>query len=686
VPDPRGDLADGGYRQNLYVFTGGFLWNRQVRRILALAGYDLKISLPRRGADRVAVWGRTPRSGRGRAVARWRDAGIVTVEDAFLRSVRTGRAGAPPMGLVIDTQGAYFDCNQASDLEDLLNFAALDDPALLARAEGGIQAIRRADLSKYNAHDPALAIDATDYVLVIDQTAGDASIRYGGADKATFAAMLAAARRENPDSKILIKTHPETTARFRRGHFTTADQDARTELITAPVSPQRLLAGASRVYCVTSLMGFEAIMAGHRPRVFGKPFYGGWGLSDDETPPARRARKLSRAALFAGAMLIYPVWYDPYRRRLCEFETVVENLSAQARAWREDRHGYVALGMRLWKRHPLRRFFAGPGTRITFREQRQVAGATGRPGLVWAGKETDGIHRAFRSAGQRLGRVEDGFLRSRGLGANLVPPLSLVVDDLGIYYDPTRESRLERLLNEAGDLTDTELARAKKLRAGLISGGVSKYNIGAREIGAAWPRDQTRILVPGQVEDDASIRLGAGDIRRNIDLLARTRVENRHAFIAYKPHPDVEAGLRIGAIDDRDALAHADVVLRGTDAIAAINACDAVWTITSLLGFEALLRGKAVTCLGTPFYAGWGLTDDLGPGLARRVGTPSLAAMVHAVLIAYPRYFDPVTGLACPPEVLAERLAGGRVFAGGLGIRLLAKAQGAFATFAPLWR
>ena len=60
-----------------------------------------------------------------------------------------------------------------------------------------------------------------------------------------------------------------------------------------------------------------------------------------------------------------------------------------------------------------------------------VRRATGRALLVWAGKEPAGL------SGPAL-RVEDGFLRSRGLGAELVPPLSLVTDDLGIYYDPTR--------------------------------------------------------------------------------------------------------------------------------------------------------------------------------------------------------------------------------------------------------
>ncbi len=131
--------------------------------------------------------------------------------------------------------------------------------------------------------------------------------------------------------------------------------------------------------------------------------------------------------------------------------------------------------------------------------------------------------------------------------------------------------------------------------AALIAARVSKYNLAA----AALPDLPAghRILVPGQVEDDASIRLGQATVRTNLGPVAGARAANPGACIIYKPHPDVEAGLRPGAID---ATGLADVVARHADPLALIEACDEVWTMTSLLGFEALLRGKPVTCLGAP--------------------------------------------------------------------------------------
>jgi len=128
------------------------------------------------------------------------------------------------------------------------------------------------------------------------------------------------------------------------------------------------------------------------------------------------------------------------------------------------------------------------------------------------------------------------------------------------------------------------------------------------------------------------------------------------------------------------------MVLTGTDPAALLEQVDAVWTMTSLMGFEALLRGIPVTTTGAPFYAGWGLTRDLGRVPARRVARPTLAGLVHAVLIDYPRYRDPVTGLPCPPEVVSERLATGALPRPGPGNRALARLQGVFASYAWIWR
>jgi capsular polysaccharide export protein len=76
---------------------------------------------------------------------------------------------------------------------------------------------------------------------------------------------------------------------------------------------------------------------------------------------------------------------------------------------------------------------------------------------------------------------------------------------------------------------------------------------------------------------------------------------------------------------------------------------DEVHTLTSLTGFEALLRGVSVTTYGLPFYAGWGLSIDQ-LHCERRSRRLTLDELVAATLILYPRYIDPRTGESVTPE------------------------------------
>ncbi|MDO5528586.1 MAG: capsular polysaccharide biosynthesis protein [Paracoccus sp. (in: a-proteobacteria)] len=670
--DYRASTAAGGITpRRLFVFNGGFL-RGDVRRILDLAGWTPRLGLPGPG-DAVGIWGGAGTAWRGRFVAARRAAGLVHVEDAFLRGImpgRAGRRGGPglrrgPLGLIVDPLGLHFDPERPSLIETLVTSGEAARHSGVARA--AIARLIAADLSKYNAHLPDAEAPAPGYVLLVDQTRGDASLMGAGPER--FAQMLAAARAEHPGARVVIRTHPETAQGLRAGHFSPDDLRPGDEMNAAPVSPWRLLAGAKAVYTVSSQLGYEAMLAGHRPRLFGQPFYAGWGLSDDEAAPARRGRA-TLEDLFAASHLLAPIWYDPCAGRLTDFEGALRQLEAEIKAWRQDRNGHLAYGMRLWKRGAIARSF-GHGGRVRFTSDPAAPAS-----LAWAGRAGD------LAAPPRL-RVEDGFIRSRGLGADLIPPLSLVADDLGIYYDPARPSRLEALI--AAPLEPSARARAEALVAQLIAAKVSKYNLSADAFRLP-PRDgRLRILVPGQVADDASIRLGAtGQERSDAALLARTRRENPGAFIIYKPHPDVEAGLRPRPLGPAET-APADLIAARADPLALLTEVDEVWTLTSTLGFEALLRGVRVTTLGAPFYAGWGLTRDLAAPPARRQARPDLIALAHAALIEYPRYFDPEASLPCPPERAIELLAIGAIST-QRRLRALAKLQGALAGQSWLWR
>ena len=657
--------------RRLCVYNGGFLTQPRLRRILALSGYRVSLGLPRDG-DYVGVWGQSPTAHRGEAMAAKYSAPIVRIEDAFWRSLHPGRAEkSPPLGLMIDRKAVHFDPDVPSELEVLLATHPLDDTALLNRARGLIARMQEAHLTKYSAIDVDIAAPPAGYVLVIDQTYGDAAVKASGADRNSFLEMLFVAQEENPRARIVIKTHPETARGLRDGYFGGVEHSDTISFVDTPISPWRLFEGAIGIYTVSSQMGFEAIFTGHKPRVFGQPFYAGWGLTVDEFPVQRRQRTLTRAQLFAASMLLYPKWYDVYEDRLATAEEAAEAMIAQTRTWREDRRGWIASGMRLWKRGPLQKVY-GQHKRMIFEDDPIKARQADRPWMVWAGKADVGHHDAVR--------VEDGFIRSRGLGAELVPPLSLVTDDIGIYYDPSRPSRLEQMIAHRAEMRLDQIARADALIQSLTSQGISKYNLGGTAV--ELPKGE-RVLVVGQVEDDASIRLGAGEISTNRALLENARAAHPDAVLIYKPHPDVTAGLRTGAFDASDL---ADLVLPDADISTLLTEGSELWTMTSLTGFEALLRGVHVVTTGAPFYAGWGLTQDLGDVPPRRRADVTLAGLVHATLIDYPRYFDPKTGLACPVEVAVKRMANGDIPHPNALNRLVSKLQGMFASSAHLWR
>lgn len=253
-----------------------------------------------------------------------------------------------------------------------------------------------------------------------------------------------------------------------------------------------------------------------------------------------------------------------------------------------------------------------------------------------------------------IGEIEDGFIRSVGLGANCVPPLSIVTDSGGIYFDPSSTSDLERFL-ENSVIDSTLCKRASALRAKLVQARISKYGQGRDKL-IRSPAGVRRVLVTGQVEDDRSV-LSGGMGMSNLELLVQTRALERDSWIIYKPHPDVEAGHRRGFVAEHETLRYADAVERDAPIAALIDAVDAVHVITSLAGFEALLRSREVITHGVPFYAGWGLTQDLGAIPGKRTRRLSIDELVAATLLQYPRYLDPVTRLPCPAEILVDRIA-----------------------------
>lgn len=593
----------------------------------------------RKPADAVAGWGRKENTEKIRKLSSY-----ISLEDGFLRSYDLGVHGAAPFSLVVDRKGIYYDATNPSELEDLIETPISKEE--LARAEKLMNEIKKRKLTKYNNNIEKWSKPVNKpCVLVVDQCFGDLSIKHGMADYNSFTKMLQAARTENPNHHILIKTHPDVIAGKRRGYIDPFDLKDYT-LIEENINPYTIFENVEKVYVVTSMLGFEALIAGVPVRCFGMPFYAGWGATDDDLVCERRKTKHSVAEIFNAAYVKYSRYVSPYDGKRCEIEEVIEILAFLKRAYAKRSSNYTGYGFSRWKRYFVEPYLKTPNNVVNFRKYMRAAiknaAVNNAVLLVWAAK--------WKGRPENVQLMEDGFIRSVGLGSDFIAANSLILDKTGIYFDATRPSDIENLLN-TGKFNRAILARAKKLRETIIKQSITKYNTDQAEVNFDWPRGKKLILAVGQVENDASIRLGSIEVKTNQELINAIRKDNPEAFIIYKPHPDVVSGNRKGGLN----VGGADDMITNVSIHSIIKKVDEVHTITSLAGFEALLHGKKVVTYGMPFYAGWGLTNDKLKN-SRRMRKRSLDELVAAALIEYPSYFDFDSGLPCPPEVIIEKI------------------------------
>jgi capsular polysaccharide export protein len=309
--------------------------------------------------DGVLAWGRKPSAAAALSYATRHGLPVWWIEDGFLRSVGLGDR-EPPLSIVLDDLGIYYDATGPSRLEHFI--ASPHDDKARARANELRQAWLAGRISKYNHAREVQPPVPGPFVLVVDQTFGDASIAYGLAEASSFARMLEAALDEHPDLPVLLKVHPDVVAGRKRGYFDrlTAGAAARVWVVGADAHPPSLLEPATAVYTVTSQLGFEALLWGRQVRVFGMPFYAGWGLTQDEIPrPKRRKAALppSLEDLVHATLVDYARYLDPESGQRCEPERLVAWMSLQKRMRERFPLKMHAMRFSRWKKPLVRAFF-----------------------------------------------------------------------------------------------------------------------------------------------------------------------------------------------------------------------------------------------------------------------------------------------------------------------------------------
>ena len=586
-------------------------------------------------------------------------------EDGFIRSLGLGVDNSPSFSLVEDDMGIYYDATQASRLENILNtydFSA--DPHLLQTANEAINLMREQFISKYNhaadINDDFFNTAKEKKVLIVAQTEGDSSLKYGLAEKFSTQQLINDALKENPDASLYIKIHPDVLSGKKNSDIILDDIANGCTIINEDMNPISLLKHFDKVYTKTSGMGMEALILGKEVVCYGMPYYAGWGLTEDKQTCDRRVRNLTVAELFAGAYILYTKYYNPYSQQKSDLIDTIKSIVKYRDIYRQNEGNLYFFGFSRWKRGFTRPFFPTLKKNsilfCTDLEEGLQKGLDRHAKIfIWGKKPFNEVELYAKEQNIPINRVEDGFIRSISLGSDLTKAYSIVVDGKGIYFDPAQESDLEQLLNTY-DFDEKLIERAENLQRYLVENKISKYNIYKdKQLNLKRLKEkQIVIMVPGQVEDDASIIYGA-DNMTNLELLQQTRKNAPNAYIIYKPHPDVLAGNRKGDIVSTEALRYCNKIIEQASLDSVLELADEVHTMTSLVGFEALMRGKKVTTYGLPFYAGWGLTTEV-KATSRRSTKRTLEELIAAALILYPRYIHPKTNSLCEVEVLLSEM------------------------------
>lgn len=173
----------------IHIFSSG------IKRLPHLEAFLAPEYETYKDSDAVVGWGKKETAKKAISYAKEHHLPYIALEDGFLRSVGLGVKNAPPLSILVDPVGVYYDASSASSIEaDCVHYEEWFTPELATRAQSAIERIVSSDFSKYNCTPlcpsdwpgPDNGAVKGPYVLCIDQTQGDASVRLGAADAESF--------------------------------------------------------------------------------------------------------------------------------------------------------------------------------------------------------------------------------------------------------------------------------------------------------------------------------------------------------------------------------------------------------------------------------------------------------------------------------------------------------------------
>ena len=186
------------------------------------------------------------------------------------------------------------------------------------------------------------------------------------------------------------------------------------------------------------------------------------------------------------------------------------------------------------------------------------------------------------------------------------------------HYDIRGHGRLEALLTDKFiPLTNNQFRRASYCIDKIVKNKLSKYNNQWKDFKV--DNNEYKILIVDQALGDQSVNLSKASVNTFKTMLDDALCKTDNVYI--KVHPEQLVGRRKGYFNfdkpnneqilvTKQKYPTVKIINDYVNPISLIEKFDEVWTVSSQLGFEALMLNKRVVCYGTPFYSGYGLTID----------------------------------------------------------------------------
>ena len=439
----------------------------------------------------------------------------VYIEDGFIHSFGYTKSKIP-LSICSDKNGIYYNCTSDSDLFKYYSSNLSKDDILRSRKI--IRLWKECSLSKYNFPN-LIDPPAEKYVLLIDQIFGDLSLDYGDADNNSFKRMFEFATNNWPDHKIVIKIHPDVINHKKKGCFHSSYYLKPNVIVLGDVGQiNKLIENSTAVCVVTSQVGFEALIYGKDVHVFGRPFYSGLGLTIDHKVNNQNF-EITLDQLVFSSLVKYQICLDPRTKKKCEIEEIMKYIFYSREASKFFPKNLEAINLTPWKARQINRFFysiTGERVKSLTRFKTRMKNI-----IVW-GKNIR-MEKNISKVNNYIS-VEDGFIRSVGLGAELYPPLSLLFDKKGIHYDASKSSDLEYLLQNF-NVNHNQIIRARRIIDLIKKLKINKYNLRLKkEINLPNNFSKKQIIgVLGQVETDNSIAFFIKPFFRFVNVTCRFR-------------------------------------------------------------------------------------------------------------------------------------------------------------------